>query len=130
LEPILLDSNVVIAYLDAEHIFHDLVRKLVDFKAHTFAISVFSMIECLVRKFSEGFEFAIQFELDLQTLIKDRLPLNSDVAFRAAEILGASDAHIGDAIILATSEYYEMTLWTLDRRFARRSLGVRDLLRD
>ena len=67
METVLLDTNVIIAYLDSTHDHHQIARNRIESNPRKFVMSVFSTIECLVMKFSDGYEHAVAFELDIST---------------------------------------------------------------
>jgi len=128
LETILLDTNVVIAFLDPKNENHNAAYQATQGQDRKFAISVFSVIECLVNVYSKDYEYAITYELSMRTLIKDRLDINNQIALKSAELVGKKIALLGDAIIWATAEFHGLVLWTLDRRLANKSPNIRYLI--
>ena len=130
LETILLDTNVVIAFLDPNNDNHQAARQATEGQDRKYVISVFSVIECLVNAYSHDYEYAIAYELSMRTLIKDRLDINNQIAIKTSELVGRKIALLGDAIIWATAEFHGLVLWTLDRRLANKSPNIRYLLAD
>ena len=128
LETVLLDSNVVIAFLDPKNDNHKTAFQATYGQDRRFVISVFSVIECLVNAYSKDYEYAINYELSIRTLIKERLDINNQIAIKSAELVGKKIALLGDAIIWATAEFHGLVLWTLDRRLANKSPNIRYLL--
>ena len=130
MESILLDSNVLIAFFDSTHINHSVVKAAIPRSQIRFAITTASVIECLIRAYERGYEFAIEYEITFRELISERLDLTNSIALNAAQLLSKYRVSFVDAIIWATAEFHGLTLWTLDRRLANKSPNIRYLLTD
>ncbi|CAB4542289.1 unannotated protein [freshwater metagenome] len=128
MESILVDSNVLIAFFDSTHINHAVVKKSIPRTQIQFAISTASVIECLIRAYDRGYEFAIEYEITFRELISERLDLTNPIALQAAQLLSKYRISFVDAIIWATAEFHGLVLWTLDRRLANKSPNIRYLL--
>ena len=121
---ILLDSNIVIAFIEDKNMHHLLVSTSLIENDHEYQISALSMSECLVEAFRQGYEYAISCLLRIRDLVVQVLDLNESIAIFAARIGAERTLHLADSIILATAEYHGLPLWTLDRRLANKSPNI------
>ena len=128
MEAILIDSNVLIAFFDSTHINHLVVKASIPRRQVQFLITTASVIECLIRAYERGYEFAIEYEWNFRELISERLDLTNPIAMKAAQLLSENRISFVDAIIWASAEFHQLTLWTLDRRLANKSPNIRYLL--
>ena len=128
MESILVDSNVLIAFFDSRHVNHEIVRAAIPKTQIQFAISTASVIECLIRAYEKGYEFAMEYELTFKQLISERLDLTNSIALKSAQLLSVHQISFVDAIIWATAEFHGLILWTLDKRLANKSTNIRYLL--
>ena len=125
---ILLDSNVVIAYLEPENENHEIsTAALLESENHYFLASL-SIAECLLIAFREGYEFAIEALHKIKLLVTSVLGLSEEIAISAAQIGATHNVKLADSVIMATARSYEIELWTLDRRLANKSPNIRYLL--
>ncbi|MFI4978151.1 MAG: type II toxin-antitoxin system VapC family toxin [Solirubrobacterales bacterium] len=106
---ILLDSTVIVGFLDADDALHEVtVAKFKEIVgSHPLAASVISYAEVMAgvvlghhpKKAVDGF---------FDTLVKDLLPVDRPVAARAAELRGKRvSLRMPDALILATADLHE-----------------------
>ena len=128
MKPILLDSNILIAYLDIEHIHHKLVAQRIDESKAVFSLSTISISECLVRAYEFDFEYVVAYQLSFDEIVSIYFDLDQAIAFNLAEIKSRNSVDLGDAIIWATADLNKLELWTLDRRLANKYKNSRYLL--
>lgn len=125
---ILIDSNILIAYLNNNHVNHSEVKNAINFENSKFLLTTTSLIECLVKAYEQGYEFAMNYELTFWQLIHSTVDLTQNIARKSAEILAFQNVSFADAIIWATAEFHGLILWTLDKRLANKSTNIRYLL--
>ena len=125
---ILLDSNVIIAYLEPENYHHAVSTAVLLEKDNIYYLSALSISECLMVAFREGYEFAIESLFRIKQLITTVLWLSEEIAISAAQIGAESNLKTADSVILATAKYHALVLWTFDKRLASKSERIRYLL--
>lgn len=106
---ILLDSNVIVGFLDADDALHEAtVAKLKEIVgAHRLVASVVSYAEVMTGV-SLGHHPRKQVEGFFDTLVKELLPVDRPVAARAATLRGRrSSLRMPDALILATADLHQ-----------------------
>ena len=94
---ILLDSNVVIAFIEDQNMHHPLASTSLVVNDHEFQISALSMSECLVEAFRHGYEYAISSLLRIRDLVVKVLDLNESIAILAAKIGAERTLHLADS---------------------------------
>ncbi|HWJ50109.1 MAG TPA: PIN domain-containing protein [Solirubrobacteraceae bacterium] len=103
---ILLDSTVIVGFLDADDALHEAsVARLKEIiGSHPLAASVVSYAEVMTGV-SLGHHPQEKVEGFFDTLVKDLLPVDRDVAARAAKLRGnRKSLSMPDALILATAD--------------------------
>ena len=125
---ILLDSNVVIAFMEDQNMHHSTALAFLVDGDHEFHISALTMSECLVEAFRRGYEYAISCIYQIRNLVVKVLDLDELISISAARIGAERDVHLADSIILATAEFQGIPLWTFDKRLANKSPNIRYLL--
>jgi predicted nucleic acid-binding protein len=125
---IVVDSNVVIAYLDDENINHLEAVASLSAENIEIGISSLSMTESLIHAFRNSYEFAFRIVIKIEALVSFVLDLTRDVAIMAAQLSAKFQLNLPDSIILATAEHNKLSLWTFDRRLASKSAAARYLL--
>lgn len=106
---ILLDSTVIVGFLDADDALHEAaVAKLKQIVGHqALAASVISYAEVMTGA-SLGHHRQDHFDGFFDTFVGDLLPVNRQVAARAAALRGARPSlRMPDALILATADIHE-----------------------
>ena len=125
---ILLDSNVVIAFMEDENSNHKSASLLLIDNENEFSISSLSMTECLIAAYRKGYEYALSSILRIQDLVVGILDLTSPIAILAAKLGAEKNLLLADLVILATARYHQLQLWTFDRRLANKSRRITYLL--
>jgi len=106
---ILLDSNVIVGFLDADDALHEVaVAKLKEIVgSHPLVASVVSYAE-VTTGVSLGHHPKKTVERFFDILVKDLLPVDRPVAARAAKLRGERvSLRMPDALILATADLHE-----------------------
>lgn len=106
---ILLDSTIVVGFLDADDALHEIavtrLREIVG--SHPLAASVISYAE-LMTGVSLGHHSHERVDRFFDALVKDLLPVDRKVAARAATLRGKRiSLRMPDALILATADLHE-----------------------
>jgi predicted nucleic acid-binding protein len=106
---ILLDSTVIVGFLDADDALHEIavtrLREIVG--SHQLAASVISYAE-LITGVSLGHHPHERVDRFFDALVKDLLPVDRKVAARAATLRGKRlSLRMPDALILATADLHE-----------------------
>ena len=127
---ILLDSNVVIAFLEPENENHEASRSALLDTENIYHLSSLSIAECLIVAFRAGYEFAIQSLLRIKQLVAAILVLSEEIAISAAQFGAELNVQLADAVILATADFHDLDLWTFDKRLSRKGPRIRYLLED
>lgn len=111
---ILLDSDVIIAWLRGYHPFAELIPELVS-KANLFAWTPVSVAEIYagVRSGEEG-------TIENLFLVLETLSVSAEIGKKAGNYLHAyAKSHgveLGDALIAATAHVHGFRLWTLNKK--------------
>lgn len=127
---ILLDSNVVIAYLESENENHEISTNMLLDSNNDYFLASLSIAECLLIAFRKGYEFAIETLHKIKLLIASALPLSEEIAVAAAQLGAELNIKLADSVILATAHSYGIDLWTFDKRLANKSPNIRYLLQE
>lgn len=127
---ILLDSNVVIAYLEPENDNHLVATRALLESTNTYYLTSISIAECLIITFRAGYEFAIESFWKIRELITLVISYTEHLAIQTARIGAEKNLKLADAAILATADAYSIKLWTFDRRLANKSPNIRYLLEE
>jgi len=106
---ILLDSTIIVGFLDADDALHEIavtrLREIVG--SHPLAASVISYAE-LMTGVSLGHHSHEHVDRFFDALLKDLLPVDREVAARAATLRGRRiSLRMPDALILATADLHE-----------------------
>jgi predicted nucleic acid-binding protein len=106
---ILLDSPIIVGFLDADDALHEIavsrLREIVG--SHPLAASVISYAE-LMTGVSLGHHSHERVDRLFDALVKDLLPVDREVAARAATLRGKRiSLRMPDALILATADLHE-----------------------
>ena len=125
---ILLDSNVVIAFLETENENHEISTAVLLNSENDYFLASLSIAECLIIAFRQGYEFAIEALLKIKQLVVSVFSISEEIAFSAARIGAELNVALADSIIMATAESYGIVLWTFDKRLARKSSRIKYLL--
>ena len=115
---VLIDSSVLIAFLDPNDKHHQRSVNLIlneDFKIQAATISI---TECLIRPFRFNSYFAYLVLENIDLIIELFHDLNKTIAFEAARIRATKNLATVDSIILATAEYLKIQLWSCDKKMA------------
>ena len=125
---VILDSNIVIAYIENQNENHEAAKAAVDTIRDAICISALTLTECLIFTFRESYEFAMESLLTIDGLIDFVFEVSRDIAILAARIGAESGLNLADAVILATADFHKIALWTFDRRLSNKSRNAKYLL--
>ena len=125
---VVLDSNVLIAYLDREDIHHKASREAIRNSKEEFVISNISLAEGLIYKRSISYQHALLQLIRIAILTNRRIDVSTVIAFKAATLKSKYKIQLADALIAATSEAMNFELWTFDRNLAKKCEQSRYLL--
>lgn len=119
---VLLDSSVVIALFHPEDKHHRLAKEL-EKEGSRFIASTLTITEVMPRAIGESAAPLISGALSL--LIDEFVEIDSEIAYRAAELRSANRLKTPDAIIAATAQIKKAELWTFDAKLAKVTPGAR-----
>ena len=125
---VVLDSNVLIAYLDREDFHHKASRNAIRNSKQEFVISNISLAEGLIYKRSISYQHALIQLIRIAILAKRRIEVSTVIAFKAATLKSKHKITLADALIAATSDVLGIELWTFDRNLANKYINSRYLL--
>ena len=119
---VLLDTSVLIAFLNSNDEHHEVAAAALDSESNTYEISVISFMEVLVRPAKKSGREAER----VQTLVRKAVaaihPVDEEIAALAAVARVKSRA--ADALISATASAKGTGLWTLDQNLAKAHKGA------
>lgn len=125
---IVIDSNVVIAYLDDANSNHVEAFRSMSNPQIEVGVSALTMTECLIHAFRDSYEFALKVVIEIERFVSFILELNREIAILAAHLSAKFQLNLADSIILATEQHHELELWTFDKRLASKSARAKYLL--
>jgi len=122
---IILDSSVVIAFLNSSDKHHIAAKSAIEASNSSFKISILTVSETLVK--ASGLSESRKKELlaDLSTAFAPFYPFDLEVAVLAASVRAKSPLRLPDAIVSATATINKAELWSCDARLVKAHKGAR-----
>ena len=122
---IILDSSVVIAFLNSSDKHHIAAKSAIEASNSSFKISILTVSETLVK--ASGLSESRKKELlaDLSTAFAPFYPFDLEVAVLAASVRAKSPLRLPDAIVSATATINKAELWSCDARIVKAHKGAR-----
>jgi predicted nucleic acid-binding protein len=121
---IILDSSVLIAFLNSSDSHHMAAKSAVESSHAIFRISILTVSEVLVKACQESEKRKSDLLADLSKEFSPFFPFDLEVAVLAAAIRAKSSLRLPDAIISATATVNGATLWTCDAALAKAHPGA------
>ncbi len=122
---IILDSSVLIAFLNSSDSHHISAKSALESSHTIFKISILTVSELLVKAARESEKRKSELLADLSQEFSPFLAFDLQVAVLAASIRAKSSLRLPDAIISATASVHGATLWTCDGALAKAHTGAR-----
>ena len=119
---VLLDTSVLIAFLDSKDEHHDVASAALDSESNTYEISVITFMEMLVWPARKSVREVDRVKKILRDFASAIHPVDEEIAELAAMARGKSRA--ADALISATASAMGTGLWTLDQDLAKAHKGA------
>jgi predicted nucleic acid-binding protein len=124
LESVVLDSSVVIAFLNPEDRHHKAARRAIAGAKARFKISTITFTESMVLAARQSDAVANEFLADLENYVGPFVVLDSEIAMAAAKLRAKTGLAIPDAIISASATATGAILWTFDKSLAKAHSGA------
>jgi len=124
-ESVVLDSSVVIAFLNPEDRHHRAARKALESPKVRFQISTITVTESMVLAARHSDALANELLVDLNKFFGPFLVIDSQVAVAAAKLRAKTGLATPDAIISAGATQAKAGLWTFDKALAKAHRGAR-----
>ena len=122
---IILDSSVVIAFLNSSDKHHVAANSAIEGSNSIFKISILTVSEAIVKASGGSENRSRELLADLSTAFAPFYPFDLEVAVLAASVRAKSSLRLPDAIISATSTINEAELWSCDARLVKAHKGAR-----
>jgi len=122
---IILDSSVVIAFLNSSDKHHMAAKSAIEGSNSIFKISILTVSEVLVKASGESESSKRELLADLATAFAPFYPFDLEVAVLAASVRAKSPLRLPDAIISATAMINKADLWSCDARLVNAHKGAR-----
>jgi len=122
---IILDSSVLIAFLNSSDSHHMAAKSAVESSHAIFRISILTLSEVLVKAYQESEKRKSDLLADLSKEFSPFFPFDLEVAVLAASVRAKSPLRLPDAIISATATINKAELWTCDAALAKAHKGAR-----
>ena len=120
---VLLDTSVLIAFLNSNDDHHEVAAAALESSSDTFEISVISFMEMLVWPARKSVREVERVTKTLKEFAAAIHPVDEEIAALAAMARGKSRA--ADALIRATATAKGTGLWTLDQDLAKAHKGAK-----
>jgi predicted nucleic acid-binding protein len=124
MESIVLDSSVVIAFLNPEDRHHKAARRALEAAKGRFQISTITVTESLVLAARRSSAVADEFLADLEKFFGPFIVLDGEIALAAAKLRAKTGLATPDAIISASATKAKAGLWTFDKALAKAHRGA------
>jgi predicted nucleic acid-binding protein len=125
MESVILDSSAVIALFNSADHHHGAIVTAMAGSSATFSISTMTATETLVAPARISLRELESFGSALAKSFGEFLPMDTQVAIKAATIRATTAIATPDAIISATAAVFGLTLWTCDKKLAKAHKGAR-----
>ena len=122
---IILDSSVVIAFLNSSDKHHMAAKSAIEASNSSFKISILTVSEVLVKASGESEKRKRELLADLSTAFAPFYPFDLEVAVLAASVRAKSPLRLPDAIVSATATINKAELWSCDARLVKAHKGAR-----
>ena len=121
---IILDTSVVIAFLNASDKHHMAANSAIEGSNSIFKISILTVSEALVKASGNSDNRGRELLADLSTVFAPFYPFDLEVAVLAASVRAKSPLRLPDAIISATATINGAELWSCDGRLVKAHKGA------
>ena len=122
---IILDSSVVIAFLNSSDKHHIAAKSAIEASNSSFKISILTVSEALVKASGDSESRKRELLADLSTAFAPFYPFDLEVAVLAASMRAKSPLRLPDAIVSATATINKAELWSCDAGLAKAHKGAR-----
>ncbi len=122
---IILDSSLLIAFLNSSDKHHMAAKSAIEASNSSFKISILTVSEVLVKASGESEKRKRELLADLSKEFSPFFPFDLEVAVLAASVRAKSPLRLPDAIISATATINKAELWTCDAALAKAHKGAR-----
>ena len=119
---LILDSDALLAIMNAEDKHHKSIKKRLLQNRESLSISVVTYSEALVYPFEKDNFPAIS--EGIKNLVDEILDVTESIATKAAQLRAVSKVKLPDALIAATAMEKGLTLLTFDEKLARKTPGA------
>ena len=120
---VLIDTSVLIAFLNSNDKHHEVAAAALDSDEDTFEISVVSFMEMLVRPSKSSAREVDKVTKTLKEFASAIHPVDEEIAALAA--MARAKSRAADALISATATAKGTGLWTLDQDLAKAHKGAK-----
>ena len=125
MESVVLDSSVVIAFLNPEDRHHKSAQREIAAATARFKISTITVAESMVLAARQSEAVANEFLVDLKNHFGPFIVLDGQIAMAAAKLRAKTGLATPDAIISASASATGAMLWTFDKALAKAHGGSR-----
>lgn len=125
MESVVLDSSVVIAFLNPEDRHHKSAQREIAAATARFKISTITVAESMVLAARQSEAVANEFLADLENHFGPFIVLDGQIAMAAAKLRAKTGLATPDAIISASASATGAMLWTFDKALAKAHNGSR-----
>lgn len=125
MESVVLDSSVVIAFLNPEDRHHKSAQREIAAATARFKISTITVAESMVLAARQSEAVANEFLVDLENHFGPFIVLDGQIAMAAAKLRAKTGLATPDAIISASASATGAMLWTFDKALAKSHSGSR-----
>ena len=125
MESVVLDSSVVIAFLNPEDRHHKSAQREIAAATARFKISTITVAESMVLAARQSEAVANEFLVDLENHFGPFIVLDGQIAMAAAKLRAKTGLATPDAIISASASATGAMLWTFDKALAKAHGGSR-----
>ena len=122
---IILDSSVVIAFLNSSDQHHMAANSAIKASNKIFKISILTVSEALVKASGDSDSRKRELLADLSRAFSPFYLFDLEVAVLAASVRAKSPLRLPDAIISATAMINKADLWSCDARLVKAHKGAR-----
>lgn len=123
MESVVLDSSVVIAFLNPEDRHHKSAQREIAAATARFKISTITVAESMVLAARQSEAVANEFLVDLENHFGPFIVLDGQIAMAAAKLRAKTGLATPDAIISASASATGAMLWTFDKALAKAHSG-------
>jgi predicted nucleic acid-binding protein len=125
LESVVLDSSVVIAFLNPEDRHHKSAQREIAAATARFKISTITVTESAIQAARQSEAVSSEFLADLENHFGPFIVLDGEIAMAAAKLRAKTGLATPDAIISASATAAGAILWTFDKGLAKAHSGSR-----